>query len=172
MKAVLHRSAKIPKTKNTNPLFSVSAQRKSLLAQRHNNDQTLTQQRVTHNMETKSPSNSAAATLPSVSTAAPQGTCRPRSAPELGRVVFVTRSKKVLAVGTSRGAAEAASQFSGAGLGRPVVCQCSLGPRYFAFNVTAKKLTPNHSLNRTHCGVPPFGLEKPSPNASTPQWAG
>ena len=33
-------------------------------------------------------------------------------------------------------------------------------------------LRPNRSLNRTHCGVPPFGLEKPSPNASTPQWAG
>ena len=30
----------------------------------------------------------------------------------------------------------------------------------------------NPSLNRTHCSVPPFGLEKPSPNASTPQWAG
>jgi hypothetical protein len=32
--------------------------------------------------------------------------------------------------------------------------------------------THNQSLNRTHCGVPPFGLEQPSPNASTPQWAG
>ena len=30
----------------------------------------------------------------------------------------------------------------------------------------------NPSLNRTHCSVPSFGLEKPSPNASTPQWAG
>ena len=30
----------------------------------------------------------------------------------------------------------------------------------------------NQSLNRTHCSVPSFGLEKPSPNASTPQWAG
>ena len=30
----------------------------------------------------------------------------------------------------------------------------------------------NPSLNRTHCGVPPFGLKKPSPNASPPQWAG
>ena len=29
----------------------------------------------------------------------------------------------------------------------------------------------NQSLNRTHCSVPSFGLEKPSPNASTPQWA-
>ena len=31
---------------------------------------------------------------------------------------------------------------------------------------------PNHSLNRTHCGGPSFGLKKPSPNASPPQWAG
>ena len=30
----------------------------------------------------------------------------------------------------------------------------------------------NPSLNRTHCSVPSFGLEKPSPNASPPQWAG
>ena len=28
---------------------------------------------------------------------------------------------------------------------------------------------PNHSLNRTHCGVPPFGLKKPSPNTGPPQ---
>jgi len=34
------------------------------------------------------------------------------------------------------------------------------------------RVTANHSLNRTHCSVPPFGLEKPSPNANTPQWAG
>ena len=37
---------------------------------------------------------------------------------------------------------------------------------------SARAVRPNHSLNRTHCGVPPFGLQKPSPNASTPQWAG
>ena len=30
----------------------------------------------------------------------------------------------------------------------------------------------NPSLNRTHCGVPPFGLKEPRPNASPPQWAG
>ena len=30
----------------------------------------------------------------------------------------------------------------------------------------------NQSLNRTQCSVPSFGLEKPSPNASPPQWAG
>ena len=30
----------------------------------------------------------------------------------------------------------------------------------------------NPSLNRTHCGVPPFWLKNPSPNASPPQWAG
>ena len=30
----------------------------------------------------------------------------------------------------------------------------------------------NPSLNRTHCSVPSFGLEKPSPNANTPQRAG
>ena len=29
-----------------------------------------------------------------------------------------------------------------------------------------------HSLNRTHCGGPSFGLKKPSPNANPPQWAG
>ena len=30
----------------------------------------------------------------------------------------------------------------------------------------------NQSLNRTHCSVPSFGREKPSPNASPPQRAG
>ena len=34
------------------------------------------------------------------------------------------------------------------------------------------KALANPSLNRTHCGVPSFGLEKPSPNASPPQRAG
>ena len=28
---------------------------------------------------------------------------------------------------------------------------------------------PNHSLNRTYCGGPAFGLQKPSPNTSPPQ---
>ena len=37
---------------------------------------------------------------------------------------------------------------------------------------TVGKVMANQSLNRTHCGVPPFGLLKPSPNASPPQWAG
>ena len=36
----------------------------------------------------------------------------------------------------------------------------------------ARAVRPNHSLNRTHCRVPPFGLKKPSPNASPPQRAG
>ena len=31
---------------------------------------------------------------------------------------------------------------------------------------------PNRALNRTHCGRPSFGLKKPSPNATLPQWAG
>ena len=35
-----------------------------------------------------------------------------------------------------------------------------------------RSVLANQSLNRTHCSVPSFGLEKPSPNASTPQWAG
>ena len=35
-----------------------------------------------------------------------------------------------------------------------------------------KAVRPNLSLNRTHCSVPSFGLKKPSPNASPPQWAG
>ena len=30
----------------------------------------------------------------------------------------------------------------------------------------------NHSVNRTHCGGPPFGLKRPNPNASPPQRAG
>jgi len=46
------------------------------------------------------------------------------------------------------------------------------GLRPMAFLGGAQSLRPNNSLNRTHCGVPSFGLENPSPNASTPQWAG
>jgi hypothetical protein len=37
---------------------------------------------------------------------------------------------------------------------------------------TLLPVRPNRSLNRTHCGVPPFGLENPSPNAATPQRSG
>ena len=40
------------------------------------------------------------------------------------------------------------------------------------FSVLNGAVLANQSLNRTHCGVPPFGLQKPSPNASTPQRAG
>ena len=32
--------------------------------------------------------------------------------------------------------------------------------------------TPNPSFNRTHCGGPAFGLQKPSPNTSPPQRSG
>ena len=39
-------------------------------------------------------------------------------------------------------------------------------------NSQIRAVWPNHSLNRTHCGGPPFGLKEPSPNASPPQRAG
>ena len=32
-----------------------------------------------------------------------------------------------------------------------------------------REATPNHSLNRTYCGGPAFGLQKPSPNTNPPQ---
>ena len=38
--------------------------------------------------------------------------------------------------------------------------------------LSPRSVMPNPSLNRTHCGRPTFGLKKPSPNASLPQWAG
>ena len=41
-----------------------------------------------------------------------------------------------------------------------------------AFRATAGAVLANRSLNRTHCSRPPFGLKKPSPNASPPQWPG
>ena len=41
-----------------------------------------------------------------------------------------------------------------------------------SFRGAARRVLANHSLNRTHCSVPSFGLEKPSPNANTPQRAG
>ena len=48
-----------------------------------------------------------------------------------------------------------------------------LKPRWRAFTrANYLSVLANQSLNRTHCSVPSFGLEKPSPNASTPQWAG
>ena len=52
-------------------------------------------------------------------------------------------------------------------------CLKALKPRWRALP-RANYLTvlANPTLNRTHCSVPSFGLEKPSPNASTPQWAG
>jgi len=44
----------------------------------------------------------------------------------------------------------------------------SKGDTYFI-----KALTPNPSLNRTHCGVPVFGPPFHSgPNIVTPQWSG
>ena len=49
----------------------------------------------------------------------------------------------------------------------------ALKPRWRAFTrANYLSVLANQSLNRTHCSVPSFGLKKPSPNASTPQWAG
>ena len=49
----------------------------------------------------------------------------------------------------------------------------ALKPRWRPFTrANYRSVLANQSLNRTHCSVPSFGLEKPSPNASTPQWAG
>ena len=49
----------------------------------------------------------------------------------------------------------------------------ALKPRWRAFTrANYLSVLANPSLNRTHCSVPSFGLKKPSPNASTPQWAG
>ena len=114
--------------------------------------------------------------LSSVSTAARLGTGRVHVGQKLGRVVALTKSSKVFAVGASRRAAKAASRFSGAGLERSVLCQRSARPRHFAFAGSSgiislqalllsspvsiravckppNALPPNHSLNRTHCGM-------------------
>ena len=49
----------------------------------------------------------------------------------------------------------------------------ALKPRWRPFTLANYlSVLANPSLNRTHCSVPSFGLEKPSPNASPPQWAG
>ena len=61
-----------------------------------------------------------------------------------------------------------------------LVSLCNLWCRQKALKPRCRPLTranylsvlANPSLNRTHCSVPSFGLKKPSPNASTPQWAG
>ena len=64
---------------------------------------------------------------------------------------------------------------------RPPLPACPPRSRAFARPVrssqagwvsTLPSVRPNRSLNRTHCGVPPFGLENPSPNAATPQRSG
>ena len=67
-----------------------------------------------------------------------------------------------------------------ANLTRSLVCgACVVNPASFnstgghpASCVLSGKVLANQSLNRTHCSVPSFGLKKPSPNASPPQWAG
>ena len=52
-------------------------------------------------------------------------------------------------------------------------CLKALKPRWRALpRANCLSVLANQSLNRTHCSVPSFGLEKPSPNASPPQWAG
>ena len=49
----------------------------------------------------------------------------------------------------------------------------ALKPRWRPFTrASYLPVLANPSLNRTHCSVPSFGLKKPSPNASPPQWAG
>ena len=49
----------------------------------------------------------------------------------------------------------------------------ALKPRWRPFTrANYLSVLANHSLNRTHCGRPSFGLINPSPNASPPQWAG
>ena len=68
---------------------------------------------------------------------------------------------------------------------RSKVCRAATGRRLFcahsgshtgstvgANNRGFVQAAHNRSLNRTHCSVPSFGLEKPSPNANTPQRAG
>ena len=71
--------------------------------------------------------------------------------------------------------------FNAKGLRRALVkSSCAVLPSNFQSRPVMCRLTPiaspevlaNQSLNRTHCGVPPFGLEKPSPNAVTPQRSG
>ena len=54
----------------------------------------------------------------------------------------------------------------------PAKINNSTGPLLKCSAPKGQAVTPNHSLNRTHCGGPSFGLKKPSPNASPPQWAG
>ena len=46
----------------------------------------------------------------------------------------------------------------------------SIGPANLAtVKHNNSAVLPNHSLNRTYCGGPAFGLQKPSPNTSPPQ---
>ena len=44
--------------------------------------------------------------------------------------------------------------------------------RHRPITQTIRGVWPNPAFNRTHCGVPAFGLLKPSPNTSPPQRSG
>ena len=71
--------------------------------------------------------------------------------------------------GESRQERSAFAQSPKGGRCLPGVIQVQWAQR---FGIINGAVMANQSLNRTHCSVPSFGLKKPSPNASTPQWAG
>jgi len=127
-------------------------------------------------MQSKSPNNIAVAVLSSVRTVAQNETCRWHAAQKHGRCLALAMSHQVFVAGASRRAAKAAGQFLGAGVVSSVAHQRSNRPRHFAvasssgiiasgvsllsspastrahFKV-ANTLPPNHSLNRTRCGM-------------------
>ena len=99
-------------------------------------------------------------------------------------VIYTARPVGQFVVGALRRRAAPRSQFIGAAFGN-IGCTRSFGagrsltrtssqefsffcpPTAFAFQ--GLSLRPNPALNRTYCGGPAFGLQKPSPNASPPQ---
>ena len=64
---------------------------------------------------------------------------------------------------SNRGANDASLAVVVAVPGRGAI---SAPPKY---TLSIQAVTPNLALNRTYCGGPAFGLQKPSPNTSPPQ---
>ncbi len=137
----------------------------------------------------------AVANLSSVSIAAPHRSCLMQAAQRHGSVVAPAMSKKCSPVALRAALLRQRSQFTSAGIERPTPYQRPIRPRRFAFGSSsgiiasqvsllpssfktetsskfAKALPPNHSLNRTFCGVSQLGFISFSPNCLTPQNAG
>ena len=113
--------------------------------------------------------------LASLARAAAQGTATvlPSRSPALRRSISRRQASEMLGSSLpSKLSSKATTRAERSPVGSAKASSIRLSTRAFMLSSLAPLIRapmPNHSLNRTYCGGPPFGLQKPSPNASPPQ---